>query len=58
MANNIEYTSLFQNALDTQAVAGATSGWMEANAGQVIYKGGKEIKIPKISMSGLGNYDR
>jgi hypothetical protein len=58
MANTIEYASLFQNALDAQAVAGATSGWMEANAGQVIYKGGKEIKIPKISMSGLGNYDR
>ncbi|WP_010236286.1 hypothetical protein [Clostridium arbusti] len=31
---------------------------MEANAGQVIYRGGKEIKIPNISMDGLANYDR
>lgn len=58
MANNIEYAALFQKALDTQAIAGATSGWMEANSGQVIYKGGKEIKIPKIAMSGLADYNR
>ena len=36
----------------------ATSGWMEANAGQVKYSGGKDIKIPKINMDGLANYDR
>lgn len=58
MANIIDYATIFQQALDTQMVQGATSGWMEANAGQVIYNGGKEIKIPKISMDGLGNYDR
>ena len=45
-------------ALDTQMVQQATSGWMEANAGQVIYNGGNTVKIPKISMDGLGNYDR
>lgn len=58
MANSIAYASIFQQALDTQLVQGATSGWMEANAGQVIYNGGSEIKIPKIDMDGLGNYDR
>jgi hypothetical protein len=58
MANTINYSTLFQTALDTQMIQGATSGWMEANAGQVIYNGGKDIKIPKISMDGLGNYDR
>ena len=31
---------------------------MDANAGQVIYNGGKEVKIPKINMDGLGDYSR
>lgn len=31
---------------------------MDANAGQVKYTGGDEVKIPKISLVGLGNYDR
>lgn len=58
MANTINYATLFMTALDTQMVQQATSGWMEANAGQVIYNGGNTVKIPKISMDGLGNYDR
>jgi len=56
--NTIVYATLFQQALDKQAVAKLTSGWMDANAGQVIYNGGKEVKIPKINMDGLGDYDR
>jgi hypothetical protein len=58
MANSIAYAQIFQQALDTQLIAGATSGWMEANAGQVIYNGGNEIKLPKINMDGMANYDR
>lgn len=58
MANNINYATLFQTALDTQMVQQSTSGWMEANAGDVIYNGGKEIKIPKMNMDGLGDYSR
>lgn len=58
MGNNINYATLFQNALDKQMIVGATSGWMEANAGQVQYNGGKEIKIPKMNMDGLGDYSR
>ena len=56
--NTIAYATLFQTALDKQAVAKLTSGWMDANAGQVIYNGGKEVKIPKINMDGLGDYSR
>ena len=56
--NTIAYATLFQKALDEAAVKGLTSGWMEANAGQVIYNGGKEVKIPKMSTSGLGDYSR
>lgn len=58
MANTIAYATLFQQALDKAATAKLTSGWMEANAGQVIYNGGKEVKIPKISTNGLADYDR
>lgn len=56
--NTIQYAALFQQKLDEQITALSTSGWMEANAGQVKYTGGKEIKVPSISTSGLGDYDR
>jgi len=56
--NTLEYAKLFQTQLDLQAVQQATSGWMEANAGQVIYNGGNEIKIPDIVVQGLADYDR
>lgn len=58
MANTLAYAALFQQNLDKAAVQQARTGWMEGNAGKVIYKGGKEIKIPKLSMQGLGDYDR
>lgn len=58
MSNNISTAAVFQKELDKQILELSTSGWMEENAGQVIYNGGKEIKIPKIAMQGLGTYDR
>jgi hypothetical protein len=58
MANTLAYASIFQQTLDKAAVQQARTGWMEGNAGKVIYKGGKEVKIPKLSMDGLGDYDR
>ncbi len=56
--NTIEYASKLQTALDQKAVIDATSGWMDENAGQVIYAGGKSIKVPTISTTGLKDYDR
>nr|DAX34311.1 MAG TPA: major capsid protein [Caudoviricetes sp.] len=56
--NTLEYAKIFQKELDQQIVEGATSGWMEDNAGQVKYSGGNEVKIPTISTQGLGDYDR
>ena len=56
--NTIEYSKLMQKKLDQAVVIGATSGWMEANAGQVIYNGGDELKIPTMSTAGLADYDR
>lgn len=58
MANTIEWGIVFQRALDEQMIQGASSGWMEANAGQVQYTGGKEIKVPKMNLDGLGDYGR
>lgn len=58
MSNTISYAQIFQKALDKQILAGATSNWMETNAGQVIYNGGNTVKIPKMSTDGLGDYDR
>lgn len=56
--NTLEYAKLFQTNLDKQVTQQATTGWMEANAGQVKYNGGDEIKIPEIAVQGLGDYDR
>jgi hypothetical protein len=53
-----EFASVFQSELDRQIIEGSTSGWMEENAGQVIYRGGKTIKMPSLTTKGLADYDR
>ena len=58
MANTIATAILIQQNLDKAAAQQALTGWMEGNAGQVKYNGGKEVKIPKLNMDGLANYDR
>lgn len=58
MPNNIEFATILQKELDQQMLAESTTGWMDQNAGQVIYNGGSEIKVPTISMDGLADYDR
>lgn len=56
--NTLEYSQLLQTKLDQKMVESSTSGWMEANAGQVIYNGGKTVKIPTMELTGLKDYDR
>lgn len=56
--NTLEYSKIFQTELDQQVVNESTTGWMEDNAGQVIYNGGNEVKIPTISMQGMADYSR
>jgi hypothetical protein len=56
--NTLAYAQIFMQELDKQVVAGATSGYMEGNAGLVQYSGGNTVKIPKLTMDGLGNYSR
>lgn len=56
--NTLTTATLFQNTLDKVAIQEATTGWMDSNAGQVIYNGGSEVKIPKMEVQGMGDYDR
>ena len=56
--NTMQYASVFMTELDKQLVEKSTTGWMEDNAKQVQYNGGAEVKIPKMTMSGLGDHDR
>lgn len=58
MENNITYAQVFQRELDKQMVAEAVTSWMEENASLAKYNGGRNIRIPKISMSGLADYSR
>lgn len=57
-ANTVEYAKLFQTELDEVAVQESVTGWMDANAGAVIYDGGSEIKIPQMALDGLADYSR
>lgn len=56
--NTLQTAVLFQQQLDQIAVRDAVTGWMDANAGKVKYNGGAEVKIPKLSVQGMGDYDR
>ncbi|MDZ4994588.1 hypothetical protein GNF80_16755 [Clostridium perfringens] len=58
MANTVETAIKIQNTLDKAAQQQLLTGWMEPNSTQVIYNGGKEVKIPKLTVDGLGNYSR
>lgn len=58
MANNIERAQVYQRELDEQMTQEAATGWMDANTDNAKYAGGATIKIPKITLDGLGDYDR
>ncbi len=57
MPNILEYSKIFQPALDKQIVQESTTGWMEVNSKLVQYNGGNEVKLPSIVMDGLADYD-
>lgn len=56
--NTLETATLFQTTLDQVAMHDLTTGWMEVNSRLVRYNGGSEVKIPKMVLQGLANYDR
>lgn len=58
MANLLTYTEIWTKALDQQAIQQATSGWMEVNSSRIQYNGGKTVKVPTLTTTGLGDYAR
>jgi len=56
--NTLAYAQILQSTLDKAAVRELCTGWMDVNSDQVKYNGGSEVKIPKMSVQGLGDYDR
>lgn len=58
MANSIEKAVIYQKALDEQMTQEAVTGWMDANTNNALYAGGATIKVPKITLDGLGDYSR
>ncbi len=54
-----EYASVLQKSLDKQIAQKSVTGWMEDNAKNTQYSGGKFIKIGKVSFKGgMSDYDR
>lgn len=58
MANTINKSIIYTDILDKVITAGLTSAPMTANANRVQYNGGSTVKIAKLSVGGLGNYNR
>lgn len=55
MANTINYASIFNRILDEKFYILPRTMWMENTSAGIVWEGGKEVKIPKLGMDGLGN---
>lgn len=58
MANTMEFAKVFETNLDKLAVQTLKTGFMDSNAMQLKYTGGSEVKVPKMTVQGLGDYSR
>ena len=54
MANTINYAAVFNRILDEKFYILPRTMWMEDTNPGIVWNGGKEVKIPKLSMDGLG----
>lgn len=54
MANTINYAAIFNRILDEKFYILPRTMWMEDTNPGIVWQGGKEIKIPKLGMDGLG----
>ena len=54
MANTINYAAIFNRILDEKFYILPRTMWMEDTNPGIVWEGGKEIKIPKLGMDGLG----
>jgi hypothetical protein len=53
--NNINYAAVFNRILDEKFYIMPRTLWMENTSPEIVWTGGREIKIPKMDMNGLGN---
>ncbi len=53
--NNIDYAAVFNRILDEKFYIMPRTAWMENTNPGIEWTGGREIKIPYMSMDGLGN---
>ena len=54
MANSINYAAVFNRLLDEKFYIMPRTMWMENSNPGIVWEGGKEVKIPKLGMDGLG----
>ena len=54
MANRIDYAAVFNRILDEKFSIMPRTMWMEDSNPGIVWNGGKEVKIPKLGMDGLG----
>ena len=57
MPNEINYAEVYQSFIDEELEARSYTQWMVPNGSEIEYSGGKTVKIAKLSVGGLGNYD-
>ena len=55
MANSINYAAVFNRILDEKFYVLPRTMWMEDTNPGIVWEGGREVKIPKLGMDGLGN---
>lgn len=55
MPNNINYAAVFNRILDEVFYIMPRTLWMENTSPELVWTGGREIKIPMLSMQGLGD---
>lgn len=55
MANSINYASVFNRILDEKFYIMPRTAWMENTDPSIVWDNGKYVKIPKLSMDGLGD---
>ena len=54
MGNRINYAAVFNRILDEKFYILPRTMWMEDTNPGIVWEGGKEVKIPKLGMDGLG----
>ena len=55
MPNHIDYAAVFNRILDEKFYILPRTMWMEDTNPGIQWPGGREIKLPYMSMDGLGN---